>query len=352
MIKLTKNILPVDIVLSPEWWNKHEGITFDRDFFFHPARRVEDEQKMEVALYDRWGEYGLGAHHNEKRAEVGPVHLAAGYMISEMLGCSVEYSEKHPPQVSEAGLEDLNLSVEKAFSSEVFVSFSKLIDELKAKYPILYGDVNFGGILNIAMDLRGQSIFMDMVDKPDEVDPFFNAIYDVITRFTSFVQKVTGSSSISVNRNVRHLSEPVFLHSECSYTMISTKDYERYLFPFDRAWALAQGSFGIHYCGEDAHRYAESFAKLPKLDFLDVGWGGDLKFLRKHLPDTFLNIRLSPVKLVNQSPGEIKKSIEQLVSDSRDINKTGVCCINKDMNVPDENITAIFETVNELRKSV
>jgi len=40
---LNNEMLPVDIVLAPEWWNKHAGICFDRDFFFHPARRVEDE---------------------------------------------------------------------------------------------------------------------------------------------------------------------------------------------------------------------------------------------------------------------------------------------------------------------
>ena len=47
----TKQILPVDIVLAPEWWNKHTGITFDRDFFFHPLKRIESEQKMEKVLY-------------------------------------------------------------------------------------------------------------------------------------------------------------------------------------------------------------------------------------------------------------------------------------------------------------
>ena len=29
-------VLPVDIVMGPSWWNKHAGITFDEDFFYHP----------------------------------------------------------------------------------------------------------------------------------------------------------------------------------------------------------------------------------------------------------------------------------------------------------------------------
>ncbi len=43
--------IPVDIVLAPEWWNKYTGITFDRDFFFHPLKRVEFEQQMEKELF-------------------------------------------------------------------------------------------------------------------------------------------------------------------------------------------------------------------------------------------------------------------------------------------------------------
>ena len=52
-----RSILPVDIVLGPSWWNKHAGITFDEDFFYHPAKRVESERKMEHVLYERWGEW-------------------------------------------------------------------------------------------------------------------------------------------------------------------------------------------------------------------------------------------------------------------------------------------------------
>jgi len=45
---------------------------------------------------------------------------------------------------------------------------------------------------------------------------------------------------------------------------------------------------------------AASFAKIPNLDFLDLGWGSDVKLLRQYLPDTFLNIWLSPVEIARQ----------------------------------------------------
>ena len=70
--------LPVDIVLAPSWWYKHAGITFDRDFFFHPAYRVEAEQKMEQVLYDKWGQFGLGREKDQTKPEIGAVHLRCG----------------------------------------------------------------------------------------------------------------------------------------------------------------------------------------------------------------------------------------------------------------------------------
>jgi hypothetical protein len=344
--------LPVEIVLGPPWWFKHTGITFDEDFFFHPLRRVEAEQKMEQVLYDKWGKYGLGNQHKQLKPEVGAVHLAAGFLISEMLGCKVEYSEDRPPQVVPAFMDELEVDEAAAFKNDVFKKFENLTEKLYSRFGYLSGDVNWGGILNIALDLRGQELFVDMFEKADEINRFFMGIHNVISRFVKGIIDSTGSSSISVNRNVIHFDKPVFLHSECSHTMIAAEQYEQYLLPFDHQWSLLHRPFGIHYCGEDPHRHAKSFARLPHLDFLDVGWGGDLKILRQHLPDTFLNIRLSPVEISSQTAEEIRTTIRALVHDSNDLSLTGVCCINMDDKVSDDKIDIIFETVNELRNEI
>ena len=338
--------IPVDIVLAPEWWNKNTGITFDRDFFFHPVKRVESEQRMEKELYDRWGKYGLGTDKDKAKPEIGAVHLAAGFMLSEMLGCEVKYTENHPPAVVAALKESLEIDIDAAFNSKVYKDFLNLTESLKAKYGYLSGDVNWGGVLNISMDLRGEQIMMDMLMTPDEVKSYFKSIAGVIEKFTYYVASETGTTSISVTRNVRHLPKPVFLHSECSHTMVSCDDYEQFLLPIDAKWSKEKEFFGIHYCGNDPHRYAESFAKLPKLDFLDLGWGGDVAHLRKHLPNTFLNLRLSPVELVDMSVEEIHDTINSLVAESANPEHTGVCCINMDDKISDDKIDAIFEAVN------
>jgi hypothetical protein len=347
---LSETMLPVDIVLAPEWWHKHAGICFDRDFFFHPVRRIEDEQKMERVLNDKWGRFGLGLQKDQARPEVGPVHLAAGYMLSQMLGCEVRYYEDHPPQVTPQKADQWMVDADRAFESPAFRDFQNLAESLQGRYGRVFGDVNWSGILNLSLDVRGQDVFLDMYANPDAVREGFRRLAAVIERFVAAVETRTGTSSISVNRNVRHFAKPVFLHSECSHTMISEAFYEEFLMPFDAAWSRRHRPFGIHYCGADPHRYAGAFARLPHLDFLDVGWGGNVATLRQFLPHTFLNIRLSPVEIIRQSAEEIRAAITRLVLESANPYLTGICCINMDDAVTDDKIDAIFGTVAELRR--
>jgi hypothetical protein len=100
------------------------------------------------------------------------------------------------------------------------------------------------------------------------------------------------------------------------------------------------------------NRHAGSLAKIPHLDFLDVGWGGNVKKLRTDLPTTFLNIRLSPVDLIHDGCEQIEATIRKLVEDSGNPFLTGICCVNIDDHVQDEKITTIFETVRQLREEL
>lgn len=347
---LGNDLLPVEIVLAPQWWYKNTGMTFDEDYFYHPLKRIEAERKMEQVLYDRFGRYGLGLAKDKNLPQVGAVHLAAGFLLSEMFGCRVEYKPDAPPQVIPLSLDDISrLDIDSVYRSPAYKKMLRLIDALQTRHGSITGDINWGGVLNIALDIRGQALFMDMFDRPAAVKEFFNKIAAVLDRFTAYIQSQTGTSSISVNRTVHFFKRPLFLHSECSHTMISVEDYQTFLMDIDRQWSQTRRPFGIHYCGSDPDRYAETFAGIPHLDFLDVGWGGDIRKLREHLPDTFLNIRLSPVEITDMDEAGIRQTIIDSVSQSGNPALTGICCINMDEKVGDEKIRAIFETADELR---
>lgn len=353
MIKICSKPLPVDIVFHPDWWHKNLGISFDESFFYDPRRRVEDEQKMEQLLYDRFGDLGLGEDHDKQLPQIGAVHLASGYLLSEMLGCRVEYYEDAPPQVLCAHKESLDFEVEDAFRSPAFQRLVNLVEELKAKHGYVVGDINWGGVLNIAIDVRGEEIFTDMLLEPEKANVFFQKIAQVIDKFVWYVQTNTGSSSISVNRSARLFDYPVAIHSECSHTMISEEDYRRFFLPIDQEWSLRHKPYGIHYCGKDPHRMASAFAEIERLEFLDVGWGGDVALLRKHLPDTFFNIRLNPVDIQKYSFEELVKNIsERVAASGPDLTKTGLCCVNMDKSASDQRIYDIFQVADNIIHSM
>ena len=90
-------------------------------------------------------------------------------------------------------------------------------------------------------------------------------------------------------------------------------------------------------------------ARTGIADVILYSWGGDVAALRRALPRTFLNIRLSPVEIVSQSPESIRSTIRQKVAQSADPYLTGICCINMNRRVSDQQVAAILESVAELR---
>ena len=294
---------------------------------------------------------GLGEDHLRDLPQIGAVHLASGYLLSEMLGCKIEYYEDAPPQVICAHRDTLDFEVEDAFKSPAFKRLVNLVEQLKAKHGYVVGDINWGGVLNLAIDVRGEDIFTDMLLRPEQTEIYFKKIAQVIDKFVWYIQSNTGTSSISVNRSARLFDYPVAIHSECSHTMISEDDYRKFLLPIDQEWSMRHVPYGIHYCGKDPHRMAEAFAEIERLTFLDVGWGGDVALLRRHLPETFFNIRLNPVEIQKYTYEELERNIRERVDASgSDLTLTGLCCVNMDKTVTDQRIREIHEVAANIIK--
>jgi hypothetical protein len=64
---------------------------------------------------------------------------------------------------------------------------------------------------------------------------------------------------------------------------------------------------------------------------------------------SWLSVGLSPVEIANQTPDEIRRTVRRLVQASDNPWLTGVCCINMDEQVTDQQVAAIFEEVELLR---
>lgn len=345
--------LPVEVIFNPAWWYHNCGIEFGRDFFFNPALRVESELKMRNYLYERYGDLGLGDKENIKRPVIGPVHLAAGFMMSELFGCDVIFHKDAPPDVICRNLnvdEVLKLKAPSFQNSVPMNGLIELMNELESKFGYLEGDINWSGIQNIALDVRGSDLFIDYYENPDIVRNLFDVISSTLINVVQYMRRRTGTSSLSVNPSVGKFSSSINLHSNCSVTMISPKIYEEHLLVFENHLSACLQPYGIHHCGSNMQYFAEEYGKVNDVCFFDVGWGSDVAICRQHLPYVFFNLRLSPVKLLSCSENEVEEDVIRLVTMNGGIMNAGLCCINLDVGTPDDNIQRIFKTAEMIKE--
>ncbi len=201
----SRTFLPVEIVFHPNWWYHHAGITFDRAYFFDPDRRVKDEMKMRRILWERFGQFEYGEENPKPRPVIGPVHLAAGFMVSSLWGCIIRYYDNNSPVVESRHmtLEELDaMAAPDPLGNPDFRDLFSLIRELKNRFGYVEGDIGWGNLQNLALDLMGQEIFLAYYDDPEAVHHIYDKMNRNVIEVLALIREETGTTSISVNRSV------------------------------------------------------------------------------------------------------------------------------------------------------
>jgi len=346
-----REFLPVELVFNPNWWYQTAGISFDKPFYFDAETRIQNDMTMRRVLHARYGDLALGEVDPQPRPVIGSLHVAGGFVIPALLGADVIFAPDAAPQPKPMGLSLAQIeTLEKPDFQETWPTNQLIgdMDALEVEYSYLMGDMNTDGLLNAAYHLYGQKLFLDFYQAPERARRVLDIIGELIVDVASYIRRRTGSCSISVNRMVEHVDPALFLHANCSVQMISPKSYREMHLPVEQRMAKRIQPFGVHHCGDNMHRIAPIYAELPACYF-EVGWGSDVAACREALPDAFLNLRLSPVRMLQCTPQEIAEDTEKLLLAARPLAQIGVCCINMDAGTPDDNIFAMFEVVQRYR---
>ncbi|MRR29594.1 hypothetical protein EG834_04545 [bacterium] len=343
--------IPVELVFNPNWWHKTAGICFDQSFYLDPQQRITNDVIMRQVLFQRFGALGLGESNPQPRPVIGSPFVAGGFVIPALLGSEILFSTDAAPQPRPVQMtpDQIDLLEKPDFRqtwpmNEVI----RQMDTLEAEWGYLVGDLNTDGLLNAAYHLYGVDLFTDFYSAPQRIKRLLNLIADLIGDVAAFVRQRTGTCSVAVNRMVERVTPSLFLHANCSVPMISPKSYRSLQLPIEQRMAARLQPFGVHHCGDNLQRYASAYGELP-LRFVDVGWGSDVVACRQALPDAFLNLRLSPVRMLNCTAAEIAADTESLLQAAGSHEQVGVCCINMDYGTPDENIMAMVEVVERYR---
>lgn len=345
--------LPVDVVFHPNWWHKNYGLSFDRDFYYRPERRVWQEQRMRQLLYNRFGDLGLGQKNAPRRPIIGPILMGSGYIIQEILGCQVKYQEDGNPWVLPQNLSQAEVRAlqvpDDIENTPTMRSLLALMDSLEAEFGYLQGDVPLHSVVNTAIDIRGQEYFIDLITNPDLVAHLHRVIAHTICQVGRRVKARTGNVSISINRTIASFNPGIFTIPNCSLQMISPAMYEQQFLEVDSWLGQQLPPVGFHHCGNNAHLFAPYYARAGAV-YLDVGWGSDIAACRKALPEAWLGLRLDPVRMLTATPEQAAADTEKVLkAHAAPFEKVGVCCINMDYGTPDEVVRAIFNTVARYR---
>ncbi len=346
------SFLPLELVFNPNWWYKTAGIAFDEPFYLDAATRTHNDVIMRRVLHEKYGSLGLGEADPQPRPVIGPMHVAGGFVIPALLGASIHFEVDAAPQP-----EPCRWTIEQIDAFELpdwknrwpMKQLIADMDALETRFGNTVGDLNTDGLLNAAYHFYGQDLFADFYRAPARVRRFLSSIGELIAEVAAYIKSRTGSYSIAVNRMAGRVTPTPFLHANCSVQMISPKSYREMQLPIEQKMAEKLPPFGIHHCGDNLHRVAAEYAKLP-LAYVEAGWGSDIARVREALPEVFLNLRLSPIRLLQCSPHEIAQDTENLLRVARPLEKVGVCCINLDHGTPDENIFAMYEVVERYRR--
>lgn len=343
--------IPAHALFSPNWWFKHYGITFDEDFYLHAGRRIEDDVKMRFGLWER---FGIGSAEIEPRPVIGSMNIAGGFVIPGLFGNRIRFTQDQAawPEVRELSREEaLTLKapeLEKTWPMKILLP---QLEELKARYGYVLGDLNTGGLLNNAMEQRGNQFFLDMIEDEELAGHLLSVSGDMQASVASVVKNYTGTCGIATNISVAACDPALYLESNCSVQMVSPALYSRCLLPHETRLAARMRPYGIHHCGNNLQLFARHYRTLEPV-YADVGWGSDIARCAAELPETFLNLRLSPVRMMQESAETMYEDTLAALRAAGRARLVGVCCINMDADTPDDNVRAMFRAAEDYGREV
>lgn len=344
-------MLRYEICFHPSWWHKHAGIDFSEPFWYDPETRMAADAKMRRVLFEKFGAWGIGEEDPQPKPLVGSDNTACGFLFSQMLGCEVLYAPDNSPQVICADLDDdaaFALRVPDFDTNPVWQKMERQLKSQKETYGYVDCHLNLMGVQNIAMDLRGQDIFLDYFDEDSPARHLLEVACETMLEAGRRIYSYTSAPSAGVTNILKHVRPQNFCTSNCSVEMVSQDTYEEFLLEYDNRLAEAFPDFGIHHCGKTMEHVVKGYAKVKNLKFVEVGAFSDLEAVAKALPeDIQINARYSPVRLMQVTGDQLREELAEMVRIVPG-SRLSISCVGIDRDCPDEKVRMFLAACKEL----
>ena len=292
-----------EIGFTPAWFRQHLPIDFGRPWHLDPQYRREAVIAMRELLRVRFPGTAIGRADRPDE----PLDLLTGLFgacsVAAIYGVPIVYAPDNWPNCEHQYLTDEQVDALVPPDLDANPHFQQILDQvdwIAARQGRVEGYVNWQGVLNNAQRLRGQQLFVDMLEAPERATRLFECVcqtmLDAVARLHAR-QRQTG------------VDPRFFTVSNCLVNMVSPVQYEALLLPLDRRLAEAFPSFGIHNCAWNANPYLSAYASLPNVAYVDMGLNTDLRRARELFPRARRAVMYTPMDLARKSLEEIRQDL-------------------------------------------
>ena len=347
-------MVPVDVTFHPSWWHEHAGIDFSQRFFEDPAYRIDADMNMRRVLYERFGDLGFGEDDPKPRPLLDSDLLAGEYVQAQILGCDIRYSPDSLPEplcLNLSAHEAEQLGVPDVRKTSAWESLERQIAWLYEQYGYVESFVDLHGVQNLALSIRGMQLFEDYYSRPELARHILTVCARTIAETATCLREVSECIGIGVTSIIRQVDKRLYVTSNCSLDMVSRDIYESFLLEHDAMLSRRFQPFGIHHCGGSFHRFAQIYAEISGVSFVEAGAFSDLKAARAAFPGTWINARYSPVRLRECSKEQLVGELKQMACDAQPASLLSFSCVGIDSDTDDQQVRLFLDIAKHLEES-
>jgi len=328
-----------EIGFCPAWYRQHVDVDFGRPYHTDAASRRDAMTRMRDVLRQRFPGTAIGSID---RADADLDVLTGAYgttLVAGIYGVPAVHAQDNWPdcehqyltaeQVDDLAPPDLE-------SNPPFQELMSQVDWIAEHVGRIEGFINWQGVLNSAYRLRGQELFVDMMNAPGRCIHLFRCVCMTMIDAAVALHERQRESGVAVD---------FFTVSNCLVNMISPDQYYDLLLPFDRRIAEAFGCIGVHNCAWRADPYVDAYAEIPFLAYVDMGIDSDLSRARELFPHARRAIMYTPMDLANKATKQIEADFRKI---DREYAPCDVVIGDIEAGTPDERIRDVVRLCEEI----
>lgn len=299
--------LRLELGFTPGWYRKNCNIDFGKRYHHDVLYRKEAQLLMRKELQGRFPNYPIGLLDKNKCDLLTGVY--GGCFVAAIYGIEISYYQDNWPACSHNFLTEEqidDLTPPDLNYNPVFLDLERQVKEISKEENQVIGFVNWQGVINNALKIRGNDLFFDFYDKPERCHRLFDCICQTMIEGIKKLHKWQKESGVMYN---------FFTVSNCSVNMLSPELYEEFLLSYDKKIASEFSLLGIHNCAWNANPYMEAYSSISNLGYIDMGIDSDMSKAKLLFPQSRRAIMYTPMDLKNKSWSHIVEDITRIANE-------------------------------------